>query len=333
MNKIAAIPYRNGYNPIASSTDRDGIDLDFGILMQERGQRDVVYSAKKESVIVLLMGDVEIAYGDTRVSARRMSLFTQSPTALHVAYNVKVTITCHSDRSELAIIKTDNVFNFPPTLYTSDTVKSELHGAGVLDDTMSHYERVLIDSTNAPLSNLVVGEWITPAGRWSSYPPHSHRHPELVFYKFNPADGYGLCQIGNEAGLLFEGDVVKVRPNIVHPHVAAPGFMMYSLWVILHLGDDRYVEPTYDARYTAMLDEIAAAAQAAPSPGSRPTRPAAPPSTGAPPTPIASSSPVVPSAPIAPPTAPPPSAAAPVAASSRIRRSRAEVLREQQQNS
>lgn len=94
--------------------------------------------------------------------------------------------------------------------------------------------------------SLLVTEVFTPAGHWSSYPPHRHdedRFPEMTYleetyyHRLNPSQGFGIQRVFTEDGSLDEcmavasHDVVLV-PKGHHPCGAPYGYEMYYLNVM-----------------------------------------------------------------------------------------------------
>ena len=94
--------------------------------------------------------------------------------------------------------------------------------------------------------SLLVTEVFTPAGHWSSYPPHRHDEDdfprmtyleETYYHRLKPAQGFGVQRVFTEDGSLDEtmavsdGDVVLV-PRGHHPCAAAYGVEMYYLNVM-----------------------------------------------------------------------------------------------------
>jgi 5-deoxy-glucuronate isomerase len=93
---------------------------------------------------------------------------------------------------------------------------------------------------------LLVTEVFTPAGNWSSYPPHRHDEDdfprmtyleETYYHRLNPAQGFGVQRVFTEDGSLDETmavanhDVVLV-PKGHHPVGAPYGYEMYYLNVM-----------------------------------------------------------------------------------------------------
>jgi 5-deoxy-glucuronate isomerase len=94
--------------------------------------------------------------------------------------------------------------------------------------------------------SLLVTEVFTPAGHWSSYPPHRHDeddYPDMTYleetyyHRLNPAQGFGIQRVFTEDGSLDETmavanhDVVLV-PAGHHPCGAPYGYEMYYLNVM-----------------------------------------------------------------------------------------------------
>ena len=94
--------------------------------------------------------------------------------------------------------------------------------------------------------SLLVTEVFTPAGHWSSYPPHRHdedRFPDMTYleetyyHRLNPPQGFGIQRVFTEDGSLDEcmavanHDVVLV-PKGHHPCGAPYGYEMYYLNVM-----------------------------------------------------------------------------------------------------
>jgi 5-deoxy-glucuronate isomerase len=108
-----------------------------------------------------------------------------------------------------------------------------------------------------PADRLIACEVITPAGKWSSYPPHKHdedRPGESVLeeiYYFEIAAGPAGPGVGFQrvygtadrpADLLAEvrdGDVVLIPHGWHGPSMAAPGYHMYYLNVMAGPGAQR----------------------------------------------------------------------------------------------
>jgi 5-deoxy-glucuronate isomerase len=103
---------------------------------------------------------------------------------------------------------------------------------------------ILMDG--APADSLLVCEVLTPAGHWSSYPPHKHDRDalpaeslleETYYHRVGPAHGFGLQRVYSGDRTLDEtlsfgdGDLVLV-PRGYHTVSAPPGYTVYYLNVM-----------------------------------------------------------------------------------------------------
>jgi len=125
-----------------------------------------------------------------------------------------------------------------------------LPGSDVIVETRGHgaHERfvrpILMGDQEA--ESLLVCEVITPAGHWSSYPPHKHdrdNHPtetrleETYYHRVAPAHGFALQRVYSDDRTLDEsmscGDRSCVLvPRGYHTVSAAPGYDLYYLNVM-----------------------------------------------------------------------------------------------------
>jgi 5-deoxy-glucuronate isomerase len=122
-----------------------------------------------------------------------------------------------------------------------DEIDVELRGHGALQRTVSP---ILMGDREAEA--LLVCEVLTPAGHWSSYPPHKHDRDdppgetlleETYYHRLSPAGGFGLQRVYSddrsldEALAFGDGDCVLV-PRGYHTVSAPPGYELYYLNVM-----------------------------------------------------------------------------------------------------
>jgi 5-deoxy-glucuronate isomerase len=107
-----------------------------------------------------------------------------------------------------------------------------------------------------------VCEVFTPAGNWSSYPPHKHdvdRPPsevsleETYFYRFADSAAYGMQRLYDKRHdrtvTVGHGDVVLIRRGY-HPFVTAYGYNAYYLNVLA--GTRRSMAASDEPRYAGL---------------------------------------------------------------------------------
>ncbi len=252
---------RSGFDPGYTAIARAGeiapacgydTGMDFGI---RRCQPDEVVTETdpKETVWVLLQGAVEIRFGGRNVPVQRTSLFEEPPTALHLGPGTAVRLQ-HRVATEWAVVRTSNPASFAPHLFLPADVKPEYRGAGLVQNAGLRNVRLLFDRTTRPESNLVVGEVVNYAGRWSSYPPHHHDQPEIYHYRFTHPAGYGHAENGDTVHKVCHRDTLFISPGLDHAQVSAPGYGMYYLWMIRHLPGNPYTGFTFAEEHKWTLD-------------------------------------------------------------------------------
>jgi 5-deoxy-glucuronate isomerase len=139
----------------------------------------------------------------------------------------------------------------PPAYGPASSVPVELRGAG----PSSRELRNFCTPDSFPADKLIAVECITPAGNWSSWPPHKHDEAgsdeavleEIYYFEIAPISDGGHRRMG-EGFAMFRvytpsedidlceqvdhGDVVLVPRGYHGPSVAAPGYDLYHLNVL-----------------------------------------------------------------------------------------------------
>ena len=144
----------------------------------------------------------------------------------------------------------------PPRYGPAAEVPVELRGAGACSRRVHNFCMPGVFGAD----RLIACEVITPAGNWSSYPPHKHdvdRPGESVLeeiYYFQIAAGPAGPGVGYQrvygtadrpADLLAEvrdGDVVLIPHGFHGPSMAVPGYHMYYLNVMAGPGERAWLD-------------------------------------------------------------------------------------------
>jgi 5-deoxy-glucuronate isomerase len=208
-----------------------------------------------ERIVVPLAGAFHVTYagaaGDGEQALQgRASVFEGPTDVLYLGSGSQATIT-GSGRFAVAEAPTDTV---KPTTYVArQDVPVELRGAGQSSRQVHNF------GTPAALDavKFIVCEVITPAGNWSSYPPHKHdtnvpgeesNLEEIYYYESAVARGLSAPATADPFALhrtyasddrpidefreVRTGDVALVPHGWHGPAVAAPGYDMYYLNVM-----------------------------------------------------------------------------------------------------
>ena len=245
--------FTEGYNPITKLDDNYKTLMDFGVLVLKKGQK-YIDCEKKEKAYLLIKGNVTFEWEGNMVEACRKSFLEENPCCLHVPSGVDIKVTSSSDDTEISVTRTDNEKSFTAKFYSQKECMSVEGGKGQLGETSLRTIRTIFDLSNAPESNLVLGEVVHMPGRWSSYPPHHHPQPELYLYKFMPEQGFGYSEIGDRVYKVKNNDTSVITSGD-HPQVCAPGYAMYYIWAIRHLENNPFNERIYAHEHKWLLEK------------------------------------------------------------------------------
>lgn len=244
MVKHQKKPFGQGMNIIVRDAGNgDGMLLDFGILKLAEGEiwKD---RSDKERALMLISGNVNFEWDGTTREAKRSSCFDENPEALHVAGGMEIILKGGSGGAELCYEACVNPKVFPATYYGKEDIRNDVFGAGSLNETSIRTVRTVFDGESVKESNMVLGEVINHPGKWSSYPPHDHPHPEIYHYRMFPQQGFGVSLLEQDAHIVRDKSTSLIGPDKTHSQVAGAGYAMYYVWMIPHLPDDRWLPST-----------------------------------------------------------------------------------------
>ena len=208
-----------------------------------KGQRLETSSDDQEVCLVLLTGRATVTCGERHFEdiGQRMDIFEQIPPYAvylpdHVSYAVEATTDL-----ELAVCAAPGHGNHAPRLIAPDHIKQSTRGQG----TNTRHVHDILPETE-PADSLLVVEVFTPAGNWSSYPPHKHdvdnlpheSHLEETYYhRINPEQGFAFQRVYTDDRSLDETMAVEngccvLVPKGYHPVGASHGYSLYYLNVM-----------------------------------------------------------------------------------------------------
>lgn len=224
-----------GYNTLAGRQGpHEKMLMDIGVYQFAPGEKVSFFDEDCESAFLLLDGEIELCWGQKKQAASRGSLFDEKPTVLHVPRRVPVEI-CAAGKAEVLIQKTLNDRDFEAIFYPPEDIRDVLLGADILQGAARRVLRDVFNYSNAPYSNMVLGEDLHFPGRWSSYPPHHHDQPEVYYYRFDRPQGFGVSIVGEEPAIVMDNSISAIPGGLDHPQACAPGYAMFYVWMIRHL--------------------------------------------------------------------------------------------------
>ena len=215
----------------------------FEVCRLGRGESLRRSTQERELCSVLLSGSADFECGGHRWTdvGSRKSVFDGPPDALYLPPGNPVKIAATSDRTEIALCWAPAEKGAEPALIKAAEVRSFQRGSGRTQRTI---RSILMEDRAA--ESLLVSETLTPAGNWSSYPPHKHDTDdspretyleETYYHRMARPDGFGVQLVYTEDRSLDEairvrdGDVVLV-PRGYHAVAAGPGYDLYYLNVM-----------------------------------------------------------------------------------------------------
>jgi 5-deoxy-glucuronate isomerase len=219
--------------------------LGFAVRLMEHGEEWEAQSDVFEYGLVVLSGvcGVRSSRGNWPVVGRRADVFSGMPYGLYLPPGTRFCVSAQSDKLELAYGWARAAGLHPPRLVTPDDVSIEIRGGGNATRQINS-----IFPPGFGCERLVAVEVYTPAGNWSSYPPHKHDvHrvdasgrlleadlEEVYFYKIFPAQGYAIQRVYTSDARLNETLVARnnqaiLVPEGYHPVASAPGYTTYYL--------------------------------------------------------------------------------------------------------
>lgn len=214
----------------------------FGLYRLLPGDTAAEATGEREAILVLVEGKARITVDgqDFGLMGERMNVFERiKPHCIYVPNGSSWTATAESECT-LAVCTAPGRGGHKAAVIADIGFEERGKGAN------TRYIHPIAMEDRDVADSLLVTEVYTPAGNWSSYPPHRHDEDdypnmtyleETYYHRLNPAQGFGFQRVFTEDGSLDEtmavsdGDVVLV-PKGHHPCGAPYGYEMYYLNVM-----------------------------------------------------------------------------------------------------
>jgi 5-deoxy-glucuronate isomerase len=219
------------------------------------------------AVVNLFGGDVAVDAGDApAVLPGRPTVFDGLPSAYYLPAGRRATLTAATPgpgtRATIAIaeapVRTVTSSGLRPVLVLPDDCRVEIRGAGHSTREIHH-----IIPPEFPADRLLLVEVVTPAGNWSSWPPHKHDVDampaeavleEVYHYRFRRPEAWAIQRVyradGSPLGAprdavwaVGDGEVLVVTDGY-HPFSATDADDAYYLNALA--GDRRTMACSFD---------------------------------------------------------------------------------------
>lgn len=216
-------------------------------------------TAYEERIVVPLNGSFTVTVdGTVYPLAGRASVFAGPSDVLYCGTGRTVGITS-DDGGRVAVATAPAKASYPTCLVSASETPLELRGAGNCSRQVHNFGTPSVLEAD----RFIVCEVLTPAGNWSSYPPHKHDEEkdgetsleEIYYFETQAAPGSGAPADADAIGYqrvyasderpidvaaeVRTGDVVLVPYGWHGPAMAAPGYNLYYLNVMAGPGPVR----------------------------------------------------------------------------------------------
>jgi 5-deoxy-glucuronate isomerase len=252
----------------AGTTSRDGFDLAISpgepgwthtglyVATLAPGESREIDTGDCEWIVLPLSGGAEVSVdGVTETLAGRVDVFAGPTDLAYVPVSSRFTVTT-ADGARIAFPHARATTPYPFRRLAAEDVPAELRGAGQASRQVNNFGTPAVLEADS----IIACEVITPAGNWSSYPPHKHDEhrdgeeselEEIYYFEIRSkqegtgsAIGYQRVYGTDERPIdvlaeVRSGDAVLVPHGWHGPAMAPPGYDMYYLNVMAGPGAER----------------------------------------------------------------------------------------------
>jgi 5-deoxy-glucuronate isomerase len=233
------------------------------------GQRVLATGDTEMAVLPLEGGCVVECEGRRFELEGRKHVFARVTDFAYVPIDCELRVTSTSG-GRFALPNARATRRLDPAYGPAEEVPVETRGAGRATRQITNF----MEPEAFPADKLITVELLTPAGNWSSYPPHKHdeRGPdeaelEEIYYfevarvldrterRYELGSGFALHRLYTSDGSIDltesvgQGDVVLTPRGYHGPSAAAPGYDLYCLNVLAGPADERSMAFSDDPGY------------------------------------------------------------------------------------
>lgn len=243
-------------NPLEITPERAGWSYaGLRIVRLDPGASRELVTAGVELAVLPLAGSAAVDVAGTRFElSGRESVFARVSDWAYVPVGAKLRLSS-AGGCELAVASARASRRLEPAHVPATAVPIEIRGAGPATRQVNNF---MTPEAFPGAERLICVELLTPAGNWSSYPPHKHDDTEgspveleeIYYFRVGrtgstafSADGFGLHRTYTADGSVDatvevrDGDAFLIPRGYHGPCVAAPGYPLYYLNVLAGPGE------------------------------------------------------------------------------------------------
>lgn len=258
MGKVFGYPEFDGDGVRTLCTydnEYSAMNMDVRIYKIGEGETRSFCREGEEIAVLLLCGKVRLECGGQTVEGSRKDVFTEGPYAAHVCAGQEIKVTGLA-ASQVLVQCTGNEKEFAAKLYGPKDAPWKYSSQGKFGNVANRRVNTIFDYEHEPWSNMVLGEVLNDRGNWSGYLPHSHPQPECYYFLFDRPEGFGASFVGDQVFKSVDGSFSAIPGGELHPQSVAPGFQMYTCWMIRHIDGNpwKQTDRCEDERYVWLHD-------------------------------------------------------------------------------
>lgn len=229
--------------------------MDIRVYRMKAGQTRTFLRQGEETAVLLLSGKITYVFDGQKKTVSRKDVFTEGPWCVHVSGGAEVKVTAETD-AEILVQCTKNEKSFASKLYAPEDAPWGYSCVGKFGNVAKRRVNTIVDHDINPDSNMVIGEVLNDRGNWSGYLPHRHPQPETYYFKFDHPEGFGASFVGDQVFKSVDGSFSAIPGGQLHPQAVAPGYQMYTCWMIRHLDGNPWLQTDRceDERYVWLHD-------------------------------------------------------------------------------
>lgn len=229
--------------------------MDIRVYRMKAGEARMFYRTEEEMAVLLLSGKITYKWEGNQETVSRKDVFTEGPWCVHVCPGVEVEVAAEEE-TEILVQCTHNDKKFESRLYRPEDAPWGYSCVGKFGNVAKRRVNTIFDHDISPNSNMVLGEVLNDRGNWSGYLPHRHPQPETYLFKFDRPEGFGASFVGDQVFKSVNNSFSAIPGGELHPQAVAPGFQMYTCWMIRHIDGNPWLQTDRceDEHYTWLHD-------------------------------------------------------------------------------
>jgi 5-deoxy-glucuronate isomerase len=215
----------------------------------EPGEPRAIETGEDEMIVLPLSGSCRVSCEGRTFDLRgRRSVFTRVSDFAYVPRDARCVLESAAG-AEVALPAARARRRLAPAYGPAEAVPVEVRGAGDATRQVTNF----CAPSAFEADRLTAVEVLTPAGNWSSYPPHKHDEEregeaaleEIYYFRIRGPNGFGVHRTYTKDGAIDatvtvrDGDAFLVPRGYHGPCVAAPDHDMYYLNVLAGPGATR----------------------------------------------------------------------------------------------